>query len=266
MRLMGNIRLKNLKFAYNDKQEVFSSVNFLLPRDKTFSIIGPSSSGKTTLLKILNGELEYEGEVIVNGVLVSKDNFDALRKCIAVVFRNTTYITDIVKDELKYPLENINLSPKEIRLRINEMNEFFGINKIFNKSINSLSLNDKTLIKILSYAIMYPSFIAIDDLLIDLDLRTKILLLNYLNTKNITLINVTSNIEDTLYTDYILCLYNGINAIDGKTLEVLKNEKVIKRLGLDLPFMIDLSIQLQLYDLIKKVYLNKEALVKALWK
>ena len=96
--------------------------------------------------------------------------------------------------------------------------------------------------------------------------RTKILLLNYLNSKEIRLINVTSNMEDVLYTDYILCLYNGISAIDGRTLDVLENEKILKRLGFDLPFMVDLSIQLQLYGLINKSYLNKESMVDALWK
>ncbi len=263
---MGNIRLKDLQFSYNDDIQVFKNVNFTLRKDKTLSIIGPSSSGKTTLLKILNGELEYQGEVIINGVLVNNDNFDALRKCIAVVFKDTTILSDIVENELRYPLENMNLSPSEIRKRINEMNEYFGINKILKKKIDSLTLNDRTLIKILSYAIMNPSFLALDDLLIDLNLRTKILLLNYLNTKHITLINVTTNMEDVLYTDYILCLYDGINALDGKTLDVLQNEKILKRLGFDLPFMIDLSIQLQLYDLIHRNYLNMEDLVKNLWK
>lgn len=263
---MGNIRIKNLKFSYSDQHEIFKDVNFFLRKGANLSIIGSSGSGKTTLLKILNGELEYDGEILINGVDVNKDNFDALRKCIAVVYRETTFISELVKDELRYSLENINVSPKVIKERINEINDYFGINKILNKSINNLTLNDRTLVKILSYAIMEPTYIALDDLLIDLDTRTKILLLNYLNSKNIMLINVTSNMEDVLYTDYTLCLYDGINAIDGRTLDVLKNEKVLKRLGFSLPFMLDLSIQLELYGLIGKTYLNKESLVKNLWK
>ena len=263
---MGNIKFKDLAFSYNDNNQLFKKVNFTLRKDKTLSIIGPSGNGKTTLLKILNGELEYQGEVIINGVLVNNDNFEALRKCIAVVFKESSILADTVEDELKYPLENMNLSPGEIRKRISEMNEYFGINKILKKKISTLTLNDQTLIKILSYAVMYPSYIAIDDLLIDLNLRTKILLLNYLNSKHITLINVTTNMEDVLYTDYLLCLYDGINALDGKTLDVLNNEKILKRLGFDLPFMIDLSIQLKLYGLIDRTYLNMEDLVNNLWK
>lgn len=263
---MGNIKFKNLKFSYDNQHEIFRDVNFTLRKGKTLSIIGTPSSGKTTLLRILNGELEYDGEVLINGVDVNKDNFLALRRCIAVVYRESSFINELVKDELRYSLENINVDPKEINARIVELNEYFGINKILNKQINNLNLNDRTLVKILSYAVMEPTYLALDDLLIDLNTRTKILLLNYLNSKNIMLVNVTTEIEDVLYTDYILCLYDGINAIDGKTLDVLKNEKILKRLGFSLPFMVDLSIQLELYGLINKTYLNKEAMVKSLWK
>lgn len=263
---MGNIRIKNLKVSYDNQHEIFKDVNFFLRKGATLSIIGTSGSGKTTLLRALNGEVPFTGEIIINGLDVKEDNFDVLRRCIAVIYRETSFLTETVKDELRYSLEHSNVNPKIIKERLNELNDFFGINKLLNKSLMNLSVNDRTLIKILSYALMEPSYLALDDLLIDLDTRTKILLLNYLNSKNIMLINVTSNLEDTLYTDYTLCLYNGINAIDGKTLDVLKNEKILKRLGFALPFMLDLSIQLELYGLINKTYLNKESLVKNLWK
>ena len=90
--------------------------------------------------------------------------------------------------------------------------------------------------------------------------------IEYLNSKNILLVNVTSNSDDALYTDYTICLYNGIIAIDGKSINVFKEEKLLKRIGISLPFMIDLSIQLQLYGLIDKCYLSKEKMVKQLWK
>ena len=160
----------------------------------------------------------------------------------------------------------MNKSVEEIKDIFNELNEYFGIFKIMNKTMDMLSINEKTLIRILSYAVMCPTYLAIDDMLINLNNKTKILLLNYLNSKNILLINVTSDLEDVIYTDYVLCLYNGINAVDGKSLDVLKEEKILKRFGFSLPFMVDLSIQLKLYGLIDKIYLNKEAMVKNLWK
>jgi energy-coupling factor transporter ATP-binding protein EcfA2 len=258
---VGNLRIKNLQFTYDDKV-IFKDVNFTLRKDMTLSIIGTAGSGKTTLLKLFNGELDYNGEIIIDGVLVNKNN----KASIACVFKDTPFVNELVSNELKYRLKELKMSSSEIKNRIDEVNTFFNVNKILHKKIKDLSVNDRVLIKILSYAIYSPSYIAIDDLLIYLDTRTKILLLNYLHAKGITLINVTTNMEDVLYTDYILCLYDGINAIDGRTLDVLKNEKVLKRLGFDLPFYYDLSIQLELYGLIKKVYLNKEAMVSNIWK
>ena len=263
---MGGIKIKDLKFTYNNKDFIFKGLNFTLRKGKNLSIIGTSACGKTTLLKILNNELSYEGFVSVDDIEITQESFSKLTKKIAVVFRNTSFINEIVKDELRFSLENMNLSPIEINESIKELNEFFGINKILNKAIDSLSKNDKILIKILSYALIEPVYLALDDLLCELDYRTKILLINYLNYKNILLINVTTKMDDVLYTDYVLCLYDGISAIDGKTLDVLENEKLLKRLGLSLPFFVDLSIQLKLYGLINKVYLNKEAMVKNLWK
>jgi len=263
---MSNLKITNLKFSYDGKNYIFKNLNFTLRKDKTLSIIGTPNSGKTTLLKILTGELDYEGSVLVNGIDVNKTNINAIRRSIVAVYRESSFINDLVIEELRHPMENMNIAPSDINAAINEINDYFNINKILKKKIDDLNLNDRTLVKILSYALVKPSYIAIDDLLIDLNTRTKILLLNYLNSKEITLINVTSNMEDVLYTDYTLCLYDGISAIDGKTLDVLDNEKVLKRLGFDLPFMVDLSIQLQLYGLINKSYLNKEGMVDALWK
>lgn len=262
---MSSLRINELKFSYSNKS-VFNGINFTLRKDKTLSIIGLSGTGKTTLLKILNGELVYEGKVFIDDVEVRKENFDELKYKIAVIYDYSHFLNEVVIDELRYSLEHINMDPKEINNRLEEINMFFNIKKYYNKPISILSTSDKVLIKILSYAVFSPSYLAIDDLLSYLDEKTKLLLLNYLNYKNILLINVTSDMEDVLYTDYTLCLYKGIIAIDGKSLDVIKEEKLLKRLGFNLPFYTDLSIQLKLYGLIKKNYLNKEGLVKELWK
>ena len=58
---------------------------------------------------------------------------------------------------------------------------------------------------------------------------------------------------------------NGI-LMEGPTLAVLKEEKIMKRLGFSLPFFIDLSLQLQSYDLIDDIYLDGKELTERLWK
>lgn len=262
---MSNIKIKNLQFSY-EKTQIFKGLTFSLKKDKTLSIIGASGSGKTTLLKILSGELDFLGDVRINDKKVSKIDFQKLDLDIAVVYKDYNFVCKTVKDELVYYLKKAFVQIEEVKRRIKDLNSFFDIKDLLNKSVQDLTISDRVLIKILALALLKPSYLAIDNLLTDLYPRTKVLLLNYLNSNNILLINVTSDMEEVLYTDYVLCLYDGISAIDGKALDVLGNERILKRLGFSLPFMVDLSLQLKDYGLIDKVYLNKESMVKDLWK
>jgi len=108
--------------------------------------------------------------------------------------------------------------------------------------------------------------IIMDDLLTSLDLSIRRKLMEKLKEKDIRFINITMDIEDVLFTDYIIVMFNNQVALEGKTLEVLKEEKILKRMGLTLPFIVDLSIQLKYYGLIDKIYLDRDELVDVLWK
>lgn len=249
---MGNIKIDNLSFSYGT-QNVLSGVNFHLFSGKSLSIIGHGGCGKTTLLKILNGDLKYDGSLEIDGT-------------ISTVFRDTKFKNKKVIDEIKYYFDEYAKSYSDIEEFKEEVKLYFGMDKIFDNDIASLDKKDKSLLRIILGSIANDEYLAIDDLFIDLDYKTKILLLNFLESHDITLINVTSDMEDVLYTDCLLCLYDGKSAIDGETLSVLENEKILKRLGFNLPLMYDLSIQLGLYGLIDKVYLNKEEMVRDLWK
>ena len=49
-------------------------------------------------------------------------------------------------------------------------------------------------------------------------------------------------------------------------MEVLEKDNILNKLGLRLPFMVDLSVKLKDYDLIKDIELNKNRMVDILWK
>lgn len=242
---MASIKVSDLKFSYN-RSVVLNKLSFSLKEGKSLSIIGPIGSGKTTLLHILNNEYKYTGEVKVDGKL-------------EVIYSDFILNRKTVKSELNFYKK---LNKEDLKV----LDEYFNISLLLNKSIDKLSLSDETLIKVLSVSVTKPDYIALDNILNNLVYKTKIILLNYLMEQGITLINVTSNMEDLLFTDYTLCLYKKIIAVYGKTMEVIKKEKVLKRIGFNLPFIYDLSIQLKLYGLIKKETVNEEKLVNEIWK
>lgn len=93
----------------------------------------------------------------------------------------------------------------------------------------------------------------------------KLSLINLMNKRNISFINITSKVEETVFSDYIFVYDNEDLVLEGNMQSVLKEEKILKRLGFGLPFAVDLSIQLGFYDVLDKVYYNIQDLVKALW-
>ena len=87
-----------------------------------------------------------------------------------------------------------------------------------------------------------------------------------LEKNNILYINVTNNMEEVLYTKYLKVYDKDKVLIEGTTIDVLKEDKLLKRIGLAMPFIVELSLYLKDYALINKIYLDKESLVGDLWK
>lgn len=104
-----------------------------------------------------------------------------------------------------------------------------------------------------------------NETLYGLKLDEKMEIFKLLKKQNISYINVTSNVEDALYSDYIFVYDGNKLVLEGNRNEVLKEEKTLKRLGYGLPFVVDLSIQLNYYDIFNKVYYDLDELVRALW-
>jgi len=104
-----------------------------------------------------------------------------------------------------------------------------------------------------------------NETLYGLKLDEKMEIFKLLKKQNISYVNVTSNVEDVLYSDYIFVYDGNKLVLEGNRNEVLKEEKTLKRLGYGLPFVVDLSIQLNYYDIFNKVYYDLDELVRALW-
>lgn len=154
-----------------------------------------------------------------------------------------------------------------------EINEFkmnfipyFKLENLLNKNLSSLDLSNIIYLKIVTRIINNHSIIIFDDALSYLNEEQKRKIISYLNKNNMTYVNITSNVEDVLFNNYLIVLTNSGVAIEGGTISVLSEEKILKRLGFNLPFVFDLSLQLKSYGIINKTYLSIDGLVNDLWK
>ena len=90
-------------------------------------------------------------------------------------------------------------------------------------------------------------------------------LLEILKRRNVSFVNITSNVEYVIYSDYLIVYDDDKKILEGNKEMVLRNEKLLKRLGYGIPFVVDLSIQLNYYDIFDTVYYDMDKLTEALW-
>ena len=87
----------------------------------------------------------------------------------------------------------------------------------------------------------------------------------YKEKYGLTLLITTINLEISLYTDFIYIIDQGKIALNGTPFNVLQKDNTINKIGLSLPFMIDLSVKLRDYELVDELETDIDRMIDKLW-
>jgi phospholipid/cholesterol/gamma-HCH transport system ATP-binding protein len=112
------VEIRGLSF-YRGKRAIFDNVNLDIYRGKLTAIMGPSGTGKTTLLRLIGGQLKpHAGTVVVDGLEVARLNYKQLyqlRKRIGMLFQNGALFTDLnVFDNVAFSLREHTKLPESM--------------------------------------------------------------------------------------------------------------------------------------------------------
>ena len=217
------------------------SLNIVFYENKFYTISGSNNSGKTTLIRILNASDNLFKAVIPFELRINRDN----------LLEELNY-QKIDKELVDYILKGLKIK---------------GISK---RPINSLSKKEIILIQIALALAKRPKALLLDSIYnyLSEDEINKLFkfLKDYQNKYTLAVINTTINLKESLLTDYLYVLHKGEVILEGEPLNVLQNDNILNRIGLEVPFMIDLSVKLRDYELISDIELDQDRMVDILWK
>lgn len=180
---------------------------------------------------------------------------------------NKMFLSGINVIALSNALYTNNLRDELKRLDLNdEVVKTLNCDRIIDTDFKSLSMQDLAYVHVIIELSKLPKVILLYDILTYLKKDDKDKVIEFLKQRNITIINFTSCEEEFLYCENMIIIDGNKVIMEGLTKEVLKNEKVIRRLGFNLPFVVDLSTQLKLYGVLDKYYYDTEELVDVLCK
>lgn len=270
---MPLIQIQDLTYEYDDFK--LGPLNLEIEKDQWISVIGRNGSGKSTLARLIDGLIEAQsGTVTVDGLEVNEQNVWQIRSQIGVVFQNpdNQFVGANVEDDVAFGLENRQLSHAEMVKRVSESLEAVGMMEFAKHEPSRLSGGQKQRVAIAGILAIRPQIIILDEATSMLDpegRRELIQLIRHLKDQyHFTVIAITHDIDETVFSDQIIVLDQGKIRMQGRPADVYRNRDQLLDLGLDLPFVEKLKFKLQengLAELKDDEILDEKEMVAKLW-
>lgn len=173
---MAQIKIENLTFTYASSQlPAVKNVSLEINQGDFVVICGKSGCGKSTLLRNLKPAIrpagKIKGNVTFNGENIENVSNKVQAEKIGFVLQNPEHqiVTDKVWHELAFGLENLGYKTEDIRLRVAEMAEYFGITDLYYKSVDKLSGGQKQLMNLAAVMTLHPEVLILDEPTAQLD-------------------------------------------------------------------------------------------------
>ena len=233
-----SIEFKDVDFRYEENQKlILESFNLVIPTGKVTAILGKSGVGKTTLSKLLRGDLIPEkGQVLINDYLTSELK-EQQSEVIGVLNQsphifNTSIRNNIRLGNLEATEEEIELAAKQAGLESVYEKLPLGLDTLVEESGKRFSGGEQQRIALARILLQDAPIIIIDEPTIGLDpITEKQLLETVFNVlKDKTVLWITHHLVGTHYADSIVFLENGHISMSGTQKELLTTNSKFREL------------------------------------
>ena len=237
-RFSGAIEFRNLNFAYNGTS-VLKDINLRIPAGSSLAIVGPTGSGKTTLVNLIPRIYDAEaGAVLIDGRPIRQFPLDALRRQIGFVPQETFLFSDTIRDNIAYgishedreaALDDIDIRAAAEAANIAQDIESFpeGFSTTVGERGITLSGGQKQRTAIARALLRSPRILILDDALSSVDTHTEDKILNHLREimRGRTTIFISHRVSTVRNADCIAVLHLG------RIVELGTHDELIARNG-----------------------------------
>lgn len=134
-------------------------------------VMGETGSGKSSLLRLINGLVPHHtggilaGDISVDGISTRSVKPGSLAHLVGIVGQNPIngFVTDIVEEELAFTMEALNFPADVMRKRVEEVLDLLGLSALRNRSIASLSGGEQQRVAIGAALVMHPKVLVLDE-------------------------------------------------------------------------------------------------------
>lgn len=267
------IELKNVSFRYDKTVEEYQidTVSFHVKQGEWLSIVGHNGSGKSTVVRLIDGLLEAEsGEIYVDGKQLTRETIWEIRSKIGIVFQNpdNQFVGATVEDDVAFGLENQGIPREEMLQRVEKAIEQVGMLEFKDREPSRLSGGQKQRVAIAGIIALRPTIIILDEAtsMLDPEGREDLMaVMRELQKKfQLTIISITHDLSEIALSDRTLVFQKG-KLESSMTPRELFSRNDLNEIGLDKPFSKQVQESISSHFPLKQDYLTESELLDQLW-
>ena len=233
-----------MSFSYEAGIQVIDHLSFSIHKGESVGLIGANGAGKSTIMKLMLGLLQGNGQIFVGGLPVEKKNLPVIRQKIGFVLQdsdNQMFMPTVYEDMIFGPL-NYGLFKEEAETRVDRVLRDLNLEELKHRHNHKLSGGEKRMAAIATILAMEPEMIVMDEPSTALDPCNRRTVINTINRLPQTKIIASHDLDMILDTcQRVILLSHGRIAADGDTDTILRDKELLEANRMELPFCLQRS-------------------------
>ena len=233
------LEFRNVSFSYEPGTPVLDNLSFHIRKGETVGLIGANGAGKSTIMKLMLGLLPAQGEILVDGMPVTKQNLSVIRQKIGFVLQdsdNQMFMPTVYEDMIFGP-RNYGLTREEADARVDRVLKELGLESLKYRHNHKISGGEKRMAAIATILAMEPEMIVMDEPSAALDPVNRRRVISTINSRKETKLIASHDLDMILDTcQRVILLNHGRIVADGEAETILRDQALLEANRMEPPF------------------------------
>ena len=228
--LREGVEIRNVDFSYLPGKPILKDVSISAPKGKMIAVVGPTGSGKTTIMNLINRFYDVDaGSISFDGTDIRKFDLDSLRSKVGIVLQDSVLFSGTIRDNIRFGVPDASQEMVEAAAKATHIHDYIEslpdkYDTLINDDQSVFSTGQKQLISIARTLMTDPQVLILDEATSNVDTVTESKIQNAMEAivAGRTSFVIAHRLKTILNADQIIVLKDGEVIEQGNHHELLK--------------------------------------------
>ena len=228
--LREGVEIRNVDFSYLPGKPILKDVSISAPKGKMIAVVGPTGSGKTTIMNLINRFYDVDaGSISFDGTDIREFDLDSLRSKVGIVLQDSVLFSGTIRDNIRFGVPDASQEMVEAAAKATHIHDYIEslpdkYDTLINDDQSVFSTGQKQLISIARTLMTNPQVLILDEATSNVDTVTESKIQNAMEAivAGRTSFVIAHRLKTILNADQIIVLKDGEVIEQGNHHELLK--------------------------------------------